>query len=96
MTAFPCNGCGACCRRVASAVDNAIALGLITEFPYPIMPDGSCSQLTQDNRCAVYETRPDICRVDMMIDHFGMNRDEGYALTISFCNQFKQEDGLPL
>lgn len=26
--------------------------------------DGVCKHLTPDNRCQIYETRPDTCRVD--------------------------------
>jgi uncharacterized protein len=48
---FLCSQCGACCREAAN-------LGLM-----PDRGDGACINLQQDNSCAIYETRPDICRV---------------------------------
>lgn len=53
MKAFSCNGCGACCRAVKFIDPN-----------WPTRLDGACINLTVDNRCAIYETRPLICRVD--------------------------------
>lgn len=53
MGVFSCNGCGACCRKVKT-VDPS----------WPTRADGACVHLTKDNRCAIYETRPLICRVD--------------------------------
>jgi Fe-S-cluster containining protein len=53
MGAFQCSGCGACCRKVK-----------VLHPDWPTRPDGACIHLTQDNRCAIYETRPLICRVD--------------------------------
>jgi Fe-S-cluster containining protein len=48
-------GCGACC----------IALSISS--PIPGMPNSKpagvrCVQLTDDNRCRIYEQRPDVCR----------------------------------
>ena len=74
MAAYPCTRCGACCRRV----------DLIPGFPEPARPDGSCSRLLPDNSCAIYETRPAICRLapedepaayaacETLIRHFGL------------------------
>lgn len=52
---FGCVGCGACCRSV---------FHIPGVFEEPINPDGSCSHLTEDNMCDIYETRPRICRID--------------------------------
>lgn len=48
-------GCGACC----------IALSISS--PIPGMPNGKpagvrCINLTDDNRCAIYDQRPEVCR----------------------------------
>lgn len=48
-------GCGACC----------IALSISS--PIPGMPNGKpagvrCIHLTEDNRCSIYEQRPEVCR----------------------------------
>ena len=55
---FLCSQCGACCRSVGKT--NAKIYGL------PIKKDGSCRNLV-GNICSIYETRPDICRVDSML-----------------------------
>jgi Fe-S-cluster containining protein len=73
---FNCTGCGACCMLVGRAVravrrmkDSGIELSNtdleILNFPHKIKENGHCEHLKEDNTCAVYETRPDICRVDV-------------------------------
>lgn len=56
---FDCIKCGGCCR-------------LLTRMPelsdYD-RGDGTCRYLTDDNLCAIYETRPVVCRVDLMKPH---------------------------
>jgi Fe-S-cluster containining protein len=47
---FACSGCGACCRAAADA-------GLVPTR------DGHCVHLTDDQQCAIYATRPEICDV---------------------------------
>lgn len=64
------------------------------DFPYSVKPDGSCSQLDENNRCKIYDTRPDICRIDKMIELSGMNKQQAYIDTINACNTFMQEDGI--
>lgn len=51
---FPCTQCGACCRSIAA----------VPELQGHDRGDGVCRHLTSDNRCAVYETRPMVCRVN--------------------------------
>jgi Fe-S-cluster containining protein len=51
-TKFPCDGCGACCRSV----------GHLTMIP---STNGVCDHLFS-NQCSIYDTRPEICRVDHM------------------------------
>ena len=54
---FRCTNCGACCRRI----------GLLPGFPTKTKPGTTeCEHLTRDNLCAIYETRPSLCRVDLM------------------------------
>ena len=85
---FNCTSCGACCRRIW-AVDN---------FPHPIREDGSCSMLTEDNKCSIYDKRPPVCRVsDMYEKHkkeYGVSRKEYYQINNLLCNEFIEEDGL--
>jgi len=40
-------------------------VGLWKDFPEPTKPNSlECSHLTDRNLCAIYHTRPNVCRVD--------------------------------
>lgn len=53
--AFPCNQCGACCRLVS----------LAPETQFLDRGDGTCRHYDDLTRlCAIYNSRPIICRVD--------------------------------
>ena len=56
LSAFPCNSCGKCCSNVHLAEETAsLDRG-----------DGICRHLdTQTRMCQVYDSRPDICRVEL-------------------------------
>lgn len=58
------------------------------------MEDGSCALLTEDNRCAIYEDRPDICRIDAGAKSSGMDIEEYYRLNAVMCNTFMEQDGM--
>lgn len=79
MKAFACNGCGECCRRVSQLSPS-----------WPTRPDGACVHLGADNRCAIYETRPLICRVDesrpasVSVEHW-------HKLNADVCAQLQRE-----
>ena len=84
LTMFPCSSCGACCRRV----------GYAPQFPRELVrPDGSCVNLN-GNLCDIYAERPDVCRVDKMIETHDLDRSEAYAATARLCNQWMEEDGV--
>jgi len=51
---FNCTECGACCRLVPSE--------LLAKYGLPEKETGGCGHLV-DNKCVIYETRPDICDV---------------------------------
>lgn len=84
MTEFLCSSCGACCRRAGQ-------LGLM-----PQRDDGACIHLDTDNRCKIYETRPDICRVNKMAEinkqALGLSTIDYYKMSNGFCNQWIKED----
>ena len=64
---FPCTQCGACCRMVKYAP--------VVLFPQEwVLPDGSCKNLKEDNTCAVYKTRPDVCNLKTMVKKHKMNK----------------------
>lgn len=55
LPAFPCTQCGLCCRNVH----------LAEQTQYLDRGDGACRHYSDaDKHCLIYETRPDICRVD--------------------------------
>lgn len=95
---FNCTGCGACCKLVGRMVFDArlrVEMGEedgvikeLAEFPYPAKEDGSCSMLNPDNTCAIYEDRPDICKVHKMYDKYHshrVTRQEYYAENEKAC-----------
>lgn len=83
---FQCSKCGACCRRAG-------LFGLM-----PSREDGACIHLAEDNTCMIYETRPEICRVERMAERnremFDMSTKEYFAFTNNLCNKWIKEDGM--
>lgn len=83
---FQCSSCGACCRRAGQ-------MGLM-----PQREDGACIHLSDDNKCKIYETRPDICRVHVMAERnkttLNMTTIEYFKWSNSFCNTWIKEDDM--
>jgi len=83
---FKCTMCGACCRKAGE-------LGIM-----PQREDGACLYLAEDNRCKIYDTRPDICNVKKMWekrkDKIKITEKEYYKFSNNYCNQFMQEYGV--
>jgi len=67
-------GCGACC--VVPAINE----------PYEGHPGGKlagqrCNNLTDDNRCGIYDRRPDVCRAfEARVEACGGNDAEAFYL----------------
>lgn len=54
---FPCSSCGLCCQN----------MGDIPELKSFDLGNGICKHLNvANNSCNIYETRPNICRIDEM------------------------------
>ncbi|MBL8822070.1 MAG: YkgJ family cysteine cluster protein [Planctomycetia bacterium] len=96
LPVFECDGCGACCRTFPIYVTEADAIleprihqeGCrntnstrypITLFPLPFHE--ACCFLDSEQRCAIYSTRPGICRE--------------LAAGSEQCQQARQRQGLP-
>lgn len=97
---FPCTACGACCRRVGAVLEarhpvNGALAEAVAQFPYQARPDGSCDQLTDAGRCAVYGDRPMLCRVDVMQAKSGLPAPLYHAVSAAACNAMQDADGLP-
>jgi Fe-S-cluster containining protein len=71
-----CKGCGLCCgpvpfkKTVWEKFQNRVQIPpqqvLKDVFPGAILPiteSGKCVFLTPDKRCAIYESRPNVCRL---------------------------------
>lgn len=86
---FPCNGCGSCCKRID--IKNIEDAG--ETFPYQVV-NGRCEKLSDDNKCTVYENRPDVCNIDFMITKFKMDREKAHKQTALLCNAFMASEGL--
>jgi Fe-S-cluster containining protein len=74
---FNCNQCGACCKVLPILV----APDLVDE-------DGHCRHL-KDNKCTIYENRPDICNHDKMFALFDMTKEEYDEMSMQACIQLK-------
>ena len=76
---FPCTQCGLCCQHVY----------LAEETQFLDRGDGTCRHYDMAGKsCAIYEERPDICRVDRMYALRYAHKytwDEFIALNLQVC-----------
>ena len=71
------------------------ALKDILEFPYATKPGTNvCSQLDADNRCSVYDTRPEICNIRKSFDNYRASASlrAHYVNNAKECNKMMDED----
>lgn len=74
---FPCKRCGLCCRNISK----------IPELKSFDLGNGVCKFLN-DNLCEIYDTRPDICCVDVMYEkNYSLlyTKEEYYKLNMEGC-----------
>jgi len=81
---FPCTSCGLCCQNISTVNE-------LKEFD---LGNGVCKFFNQSsNACQIYETRPAICRVDMMYElkykDFFSGRHDFYIENAKVCNQLQ-------
>lgn len=90
MQAFPCNRCGMCCQRVHVADDTR----------FLDRGDGTCRHFVPATKsCAIYEERPDICRVDRMYATRYASQftwDEFVILNLQACASFAPKTGVSM
>ncbi len=85
---FPCTNCGLCCQNIS----------LIEELRDFDSGNGTCRYYnTIDLKCNIYETRPNICRVEKMFDlqyfkYFSQN--EFYIVNAKVCNELQEKYNL--
>lgn len=58
---------------------------------------GPCKFLTDDNLCAIYETRPDVCKVNVVHRLMSPEQtwDEYVSDSVAACNAMMDVDGVP-
>ncbi len=80
---YPCTGCGLCCKHIGS----------ISELKDYDLGNGVCKYLdVLTNSCVIYDTRPDICRVDKMFDdvyHEFFSKRDFYVKNAEACNSLQ-------
>lgn len=88
---FICSGCGSCCKRIGLVKDKFKQVN----FPYQVNEKGWCEMLGEDNKCKVYNNRPDICRMEKTFYNFfskQMSQAEYYTMNTKLCNKWMKED----
>lgn len=91
---FNCSGCGSCCKRIGLIKDKFKEIN----FPYDVNEKGWCTMLDENNKCKVYDNRPDVCNMEKIfyaeLSKSGMTKKEAYILNTRLCNQYIREDKL--
>jgi hypothetical protein len=68
----------------------------VAAFPYSFDKDGACEKLGADNRCTVYDARPDICNIEkthaLFYAHIPIRKH--YKNTAQICNLAITKAGL--
>lgn len=85
---FPCTQCGVCCQNISS----------IKELQAFDIGNGVCGHYNQfDMSCNIYDSRPDICRIDTMYDkvyHKIFSKKEFYEKNAKACNTLQVSCGI--
>ena len=85
---FPCTSCGACCQSIVQ----------IEELKEYDLGNGICKYFDKQNMtCKIYETRPDICRIDLMFEkeyYKYYNKEKFYKLNAQVCNKLQEQFNL--
>lgn len=65
----------------------------VSEFPYDLNEDGSCSMLDGNLKCKVYSKRPGICNAEDMYDRYWqqlLSVEEWYIKSRQSCERLKE------
>lgn len=85
---FPCTNCGLCCQNISTVRE-------LKEFD---LGNGTCKYFDNvSNSCIIYETRPDICRIDKMYEtkykkYF--TKENFYIENAQVCNSLQEQYSL--
>tara|TARA_Y100000996_G_scaffold401820_1_gene373136 strand:+ start:1665 stop:1949 length:285 start_codon:yes stop_codon:yes gene_type:complete len=88
MNKFPCTSCGACCRRL-----NLVTEDILQKNGLKADETGRCENLLDNNKCKIYDDRPELC----IVDHkkWKINPDFYYKVVAKTCNKWMDEDKSP-
>lgn len=85
---FPCSKCGACCRNISN-------IPQLKEFDNG---KGVCKFLNiLLGTCEIYETRPDVCRIDKMYKKYFKHiysKREFYVVNMKACNILQDKENI--
>lgn len=90
---FNCDGCGLCCKKVKSVIENNPKFSnpkSIFYFPYGYDENGVCEN-SLDNKCKVYDNRPLICNVERFADELKIDKETFFKQNESYCQELKRE-----
>lgn len=80
---FPCDQCGLCCKHLEK-------IPQLKEFD---SGNGRCIYLMDNNLCAIYENRPDICNISKMYESIfckQMSEDEYIRRNLAGCKAIRE------
>lgn len=97
---FPCISCGLCCSAIGKDIDeakkttsqNPVSV-MLREFPHSYDNNGRCEMLGEDNKCTIYNTRPDICNIKKIAYRLNLNPIEFYKHNAMSCNELLEKAG---
>lgn len=85
---FPCSSCGLCCQNISS----------VQELKDYDLGSGVCKYFNRiTNQCEIYDSRPDICKIDKMFElkyHQYFTKENFYIENAKVCNNLQEQYGL--
>lgn len=88
MDKFPCTSCGLCCKNIH----------LVPKLQDFDRGNGTCIHLV-DSKCSIYETRPQVCRIDEMYEKEYANiftKQDFYLENIKICKSLQIAANIPI
>ena len=73
---------------------NCTKCGACCRVANPFTGMGRCPKLTEGGLCSIYETRPQLCRVDFMADLNGIPRAAYYKETENACKSLQAMEAI--
>lgn len=88
MMNIPCTKCGACCRVLPEWIAKT--------FNLPISESGGCGHLGADNSCAIFDSRPGVCRTEWVYENVakpqGKTEEQFYDESVQSCKDLGAYD----